>query len=95
MARGLLSRFRSDRPAGCELVQKTVQERRKDGGQDQSQDPDGFGVCLCLTGKYDEAGKSDNARQRTHSQSDKHADNNLSHDIPFSAATFQRCQPLS
>lgn len=81
LARGLLSRFRSDRPASCELIQKTVQERRKDGGQDQSQDPDGFGVCLWLTGKYYEAGKSDNTRHSTHSKSNKHADDHLLHGI--------------
>lgn len=83
MARGLLSRFRSDRPAGRELSQKTVQERRKDGGQDQSQDPNGFGVYLHRAGSNYEAGESDNTRHGTHSESDKHADDNLSHDIPF------------
>ena len=34
----------SDSPACCELIQKIVQDRRKERGQDQSQDPNGFGV---------------------------------------------------
>jgi hypothetical protein len=42
-------------------------------------------VSLWRAGSNYEAGKSDNTRHGTHSESDKHADDNLSHDIPFSA----------
>lgn len=72
----------SDSPACCELIQKTVQERRKERGQDQSQDPYGFGVYLWRAGNDYEAGEPDNARYSTHSKSNKHADDNLPHDIP-------------
>ena len=67
--------FCSDSPACCQLTQKTVQERRKDGGQDQSQDPNGFGVYLGRGGNDYEAGKSDNSRHSTHSDRNKYADN--------------------
>ncbi|SRR6266545_2289195 len=77
--------FCSDSPPCCELRQKTVQERRKDGGEDQSQDPNGFGVYLWRAGNNYEAGKSDNTRHGTDSESNKHADDNLFHDFPFSA----------
>lgn len=77
--------FCSDGPVCCELKQKTVQEWREDGGQDQSQDPNGFGVYLWRAGNKYEAGKSDNTRHGTDSESNKHADDNLFHDVPFSA----------
>jgi hypothetical protein len=77
--------FCSDGPACCELIQKTVQEWREDGGQDQSQDPNGFGVYLWRAGSNYEAGKSDNTRHGTHSEGNKHAYDDLFHDLPFSA----------
>jgi hypothetical protein len=82
--------FCSDSPACCQLRQKTVQERRKDGGEDQSQDPNGFGVYLWRAGNDHEAGKSDNSRHGTHRDSNKHADDNLLHVIPLHLATFQK-----
>jgi hypothetical protein len=80
----------SDSPVCCELNQKTVQDRRKDRGEDQSQNPDGLGVYLWRAGKYYEAGKSDNTRHSTHSKSNQHADNNLLHDIPFSSCDLRK-----
>jgi len=82
--------FCSDSPACRQLTQKTVQERRKEGGQDQSQDPNGFGVHLWRAGNIHEAGKSDNSRHGTHGDSNKHADDNLLHVIPLHFATFQK-----
>jgi hypothetical protein len=82
--------FCSDGPACCQLIQKAVQDRRKDGGQDQSQDPDGFGLYLWRAGNDHEAGKSDNSRHGTHGDSNKHADDNLLHVIPLHLATFQK-----
>ncbi len=76
--------FCSDSPACCELIQKTVQERRKDGGQDQPQDPNGFGVYLLRAGNEYEADKPDHTRRGTHRKGNKYADDNLLHDIPFS-----------
>ena len=84
----------SDSPACCEPIQKIVQERRKDRGQDQSHDPNGFGVYLRRAGNDYEADKSDNTRHGTHSKSNNHADDNLLHDIPFSACDLPKAEPL-
>jgi hypothetical protein len=85
----------SDSPARCELIQKIVQERRKDRGQDQSKDPDGLGVYLWPTGNEYEAGKSDNTSHGTHAESNKHSDDNLLHTIPSSSSDFLRYNPVS
>ena len=84
----------SDSPACCELIQKIVQDRRKERGQDQSQDPNGFGVYLCRAGNDHKTGKSDNTRHSTHSKSNNHPNDNLLHDIPFSACDLQKAEPL-
>ncbi len=74
----------SDSPGCCAFANKTVQERRKDGRQDYSQDPYRLGVYSWRAGNNHEAGKSDQSRHATHRKSNKHADDNLLHDIPFS-----------
>ena len=86
----------SNSPACCVLIEKTVQERRKDRGQDQSQDPNRFGVYRERAGNDCEAGKSDEFRHATHSESNNYADNNLLHDMPFSSCdrTKARTHPL-
>ena len=79
----------SDSPGCCALAKKTVQERRKDGRQDYSQDPYRLGVYSWRAGNNHEAGKSDQTRHATHRKGNKHADDNLLHDIPFILPTFE------
>src|SRR5882724_11198210 len=86
--------FWSDGPGGCTLIKKTIQDRRKNGSHDYSQDPNGLGVYLWRAGNNYEAGKSDQTRHATHGKSNKHADDNLLHDIPSSACDLPIHEPL-
>ena len=71
------------------FIKKTIQDRRKDGSQDYSQDPNGLGVDLLRAGKYQEAGKPDHPRDDAHDKGNKHADADLLHDIPFNLPIFE------
>ena len=58
---------------------------RENRSEDQPQDPNGLVHLSCGRNDY-EAGKSDNACYSTHDESNKHADDNLFHDIPLRSA---------
>ena len=73
----------SNKPTGRLLIKKTVQQRRKDRGQDQSQDPNEIGVCLDSAGDDFETGKSNNARYSANRNSNDSTDDNLLHNISF------------
>jgi len=85
----------SDGPVWSVLIKKIVQEGREDRSEDQPQDPDRLGVHLQCTWNDYEASKSDNACYSTHDESNKHADDNLLHDISFfSLRPFPKAEPL-
>jgi hypothetical protein len=50
-------------------------------------------VYLLRAGNYQDAGKPDYTRDGAHGQSNKHADDNLLHDIPFILPTFETLLP--
>jgi hypothetical protein len=64
------------------LVKKRKQQRGKHRRQDYSQDPNGLGMYVLGAGNDQEAGKPKHTRHGAHENRNKHADDNLLHNIP-------------